>query len=69
MCLLLQNSKDSSMPVASSIMKVGHIDCEKDTHEILDATIGNKLNEGLQEVFGKHLVAGFTTSGNIAVSL
>jgi len=60
---------DSSMPVASSIMKVGHINCEKDTREILDVTIGKKLNEGLQEIFGKHLVARFTTSGDIAVSL
>jgi len=42
-------------------IKVGHIDCAKDTREILERTIAQPINEGLCKVFGKVLVISRST--------
>jgi hypothetical protein len=36
--------------VTSMVMKVGHIDCRKDTYKLLKSSIAGPLNESLQEV-------------------
>jgi hypothetical protein len=32
------------------VMKVGHIDCRKDTSEVLKSSVAGPLNESLQDV-------------------
>jgi hypothetical protein len=41
--------------VESAVRKVGHIDCSKDTYEVLEATIALPLNESLKRMKGKQL--------------
>jgi hypothetical protein len=36
--------------VTSMFMKVGHIDCTKDTYEVLKSSVAGPLNESLQKV-------------------
>lgn len=40
---------------------MGHIDCAKDTREILERTITQPINKGLRKVFGKVLVISRST--------
>jgi hypothetical protein len=40
----------------SIIMQVGHIDCAKDSRDILERTIGIPLNDSLTKVSSKKLV-------------
>jgi hypothetical protein len=41
--------------VASSVQKIGHIECAKDTYEILKATIAGDINQSLKRIKGKVL--------------
>jgi hypothetical protein len=38
------------------VIKAGHIDCAKDTREVLESNIAPPVNEGLRKIFGKVLV-------------
>jgi hypothetical protein len=37
--------------VDTMVMKVGHIDCQKDTYEVLRSSVAGPLNQSMQEVF------------------
>jgi hypothetical protein len=41
---------DDGKQVDSMVMKVGHIDCIKDTHNILKSSVARPLNESIEEV-------------------
>ena len=41
---------DDGKQVTSMVMKVGHIDCTKDTYEVLKSSVAGPLNESLQDV-------------------
>jgi hypothetical protein len=56
MRLIYRNKSNSEVPAVMPTIKVGHIDCAKDTHEILENTIASPINEGLHKIFGKVLV-------------
>ena len=44
--------------ICQYVMKVGHINCDKDTRLVLDNTIGLHLNNGLKRLVGKHVLIG-----------
>ncbi len=46
--IILRDGNDKQ--VTSMVMKVGHIDCTKDTYEVLKSSVAGPLNESLQEV-------------------
>jgi hypothetical protein len=41
---------DAGKQVDSMVMKVGHIDCTKDTYDILKSSVAGPLNESIEEV-------------------
>jgi hypothetical protein len=41
---------EAGKQVHSMVMKVGHIDCTKDTYDVLKLSIAGPLNESMQEV-------------------
>jgi hypothetical protein len=53
--LIFHNVQCHVKPYAVSI-HVGNMDCNKDTREILEKTIGKELNKGLRWIVGKFLV-------------
>jgi hypothetical protein len=53
--LIFCNVQCQVKPYAVTI-HVGNNDCNKDTREVLEKTIGKELNEGLRRISGKHLV-------------
>jgi hypothetical protein len=53
--LIFRNGQCQVKPYAVTI-HVGNSDCNKDTREVLEKTIGKELNEGLRRISGKHLV-------------
>jgi hypothetical protein len=53
--LIFRNVQCHVKPYAVTI-HVGNIDCNKDTREVLERTIGKELNEGLRRISGKILV-------------
>jgi hypothetical protein len=55
MQLISQKKAKTEVPAVMHTIKVGHIDCAKDTREILESTIGTHINEGIQKNFGKVL--------------
>jgi hypothetical protein len=44
--------------ICQYVMKVGHINCDKDTRLVLDNTIGLHLNNGLKRLVSKHVLIG-----------
>jgi hypothetical protein len=46
--IILRN--DDGKQVDSMVMKVGHIDCMKDTYDILKSSVAGPLNESMEEV-------------------
>ena len=52
---------DDALKNETSILKVGHVDCEKDTYDILKNTIAAPLNESLKQIVGTGLT--FARSG------
>jgi len=54
--LIYQSKSNPNIPAYSHTLKVGHIDCVKDTRVVLDRTIGGKINEGCKALFGKFIV-------------
>jgi hypothetical protein len=38
------------------ILKVGHIDCIKDTRSVLKKTIGDKFKDGYKALYGNYMV-------------
>jgi hypothetical protein len=53
MRLIYRNKANAEVPAVMHTIKVGHIDCAKDTREILESTISSPINEGLRKIFGK----------------
>jgi len=56
MCLIYQNKSNPHILAFSHTLKVGHIDCIKDTRIVLEKTIGEKINDGCKALFGKYIV-------------
>ena len=54
--IILRNADGET--VLQRVIKIGHIDCEKDTAEIFQNTIGGPINESLKRVAGKGLLVG-----------
>ncbi len=54
--LIYRSKLNPNIPAYSHTLKVGHIDCVKDTRVVLDRTIGGKINEGCKALFGKFIV-------------
>jgi hypothetical protein len=61
MRLIYRNKSDTNVPVLMHTIKVGHIDCAKDTQKILERTIAQPINKGLRKVFGIVLVISRST--------
>lgn len=53
MWLMYCNKCNSTVPVVMHTIKIGHIDCSKDTREVLEKTIMKPIIEGLQKILVK----------------
>ena len=62
MRLIYRSKSNPDVPAVIHTVKVGHIDCSKDTREVLKATIGHPINEGIRKIFGKVLIIHRRTS-------
>jgi hypothetical protein len=54
--LIYRNKSNPNIPEISHILKVGHINCIKDTRIVLEKTIGEKINNGCKALFGKNII-------------
>jgi hypothetical protein len=62
MRVIYRNKADPTVPPVMHMIKIGHIDCTKDTREILEQTIGIPINEGIKKIFSKVIVITRCTS-------
>jgi hypothetical protein len=64
--VIYRNKSNRNIPAFSHTLKIGHIDCIKDTREVLERTIGIATNDGCKALFGKFMVLD---RGNHTVSI
>ncbi len=62
MRVIYRSKSNPDVPAVIHTVKVGHIDCSKDTREVLEATIAHPINEGIRKIFGKVLIIHQHTS-------
>ncbi len=53
--LILRNKDNAAIAPYSTVLHVGNVDCQKDTREVLEATVGVPLNESLKRIVGKFI--------------
>jgi len=53
--LILRNKDNGEVEPYSIVITVANIDCQKDTRQVLEATVGIPLNESLKRIVGKFI--------------
>jgi len=62
--LILRNKDNGAVEPYSIVITVANIDCQKDTRQVLEATVGIPLNESLKRIVGKFIFISPETISN-----